>query len=127
MRNIQEIWNSINEKKREHKQYKNMYRDALDSSREYKEILDKLKQLKERKKQIENDTKNELGKDWDKVDLLALHIREEKETLTDIAISTLMKGETVKVQDQDKNEYEPIFSVKFKRANKAEADKAART
>lgn len=126
MRNIQEIWNSINEKKREQKQYKNMYKDALDSSHEYQEILEKLKTLKDRKKQIENETKNELGNDWDKVDLLSLHIREERETLADVAISTLMKGETVQVEDQDNNPYEPVFSVRFKKANRAEADKATR-
>ncbi len=126
MRNIQEIWNSINEKKREQKQYKNMYKDALDSSHEYQEILEKLKALKDRKKQIENETKNELGNDWDKVDLLSLHIREERETLADVAISTLMKGETVQVEDQDNNPYEPVFSVRFKKANRAEADKATR-
>ena len=44
----------------------------------------------------------------------------DKELLADIAISTLMKGETVKIEDSEKNVYEPIFSVKCKKVNQVD-------
>ena len=37
--------------------------------------------------------------------------------MNDIALSTLMKGETVVVKDEWDNEYEPAWKVAFKKAN----------
>jgi len=37
--------------------------------------------------------------------------------LTDLAINTLMSGETVKITDAENNEYEPKFSVSFRKTN----------
>ena len=59
----------------------------------------------------------ELGKDADRIEVLKRDIQQDQEALRDIALSTLMNGDTVKVVDQDNNEYEPIFSVKFKKGN----------
>ncbi len=116
MQNIQEVFNRIEEKKRESRSIKLQYRDALESSGEYREILEKLEQLRARKKQLEAIAWSEVGSK-DKYETTKLHIKEDKETLNDIALSTLMKGETVKVVDRDNNEYEPLFSVRFKKAN----------
>jgi hypothetical protein len=115
MKNIQEIYERIEETKREQRSIKQMYKDTLDASQDYQEILDKIKKLKQQKAEIEESAKTDLGKEWEKLDLIKLHIREDKELLTDIAISTLMKGETVKVTDKNQEEYEPVFSVRFKK------------
>ncbi len=117
MKNIQEVFERIEETKQQQRGITAMYKDALDNSPDYQEILDKLKKLKIQKKEIEDQTKAELGSEWDKLDLMKLHIREDKEMLADIAISTLMKGETVKVTDKNKTEYKPVFSVRFRKAN----------
>ena len=117
MKNIQEVFDRIEETKREQRHITQMYKDSLDNSPEYQEILDKLKKLKQQKKELEDGAKADLGGEWDKLDLIKLHIREDKEMLSDIAISTLMKGETVKVTDKNKAEYEPVFSVRFKKVN----------
>jgi hypothetical protein len=37
--------------------------------------------------------------------------------LNDIAISTLMKGETVVAKDEFDNVYEPVWKVNFKKTN----------
>jgi hypothetical protein len=116
MKNLQEIFDRIETTKHEQHQVKAMYKDSLDNSPEYQEILDKLKKLKIQKKEIEDAAQADLGKEWEKLDLLALHLREDKELLADVAISTLMKGETVKIVDKNKIEYEPVFSVRFKKA-----------
>lgn len=116
MPNLQEVFNRIEERKRESRSIKLQYRDALESSGEYREVVDKLEQLRARKKQLEGIAWSEVGSK-DKFETTKLHIKEDREMLSDMALSTLMKGETVKVLDQDNNEYEPLFSVRFKKAN----------
>jgi hypothetical protein len=37
--------------------------------------------------------------------------------LSDAAMTMMMKGERVEVQDEYNNVYDPIFQVKFKKAN----------
>jgi BMFP domain-containing protein YqiC len=115
MKSLQEVFDRIEETKREQHSIKASYKDTLDSSPEYQDILDKLKKLKIQKKEIEDSAKADLGSQWDKLDLLSLHIREDKELLTDVAISTMMKGEAVKVVDKNEAEYEPVFSVRFRK------------
>jgi hypothetical protein len=117
MKNPQEIFNKIHEIKKEHKTIKTMYRDALESSHEYRDIVEKIDELKTKKKEIEKHAKEELGNDAVKLETLKLDLKGYKETLTDVAISTLMSGETVKVTDHENNEYEPVFSVRFKKTN----------
>jgi BMFP domain-containing protein YqiC len=117
MKNIQEVFDRIEQTRHEQWLIKAMQKDSLDNSKEYQEIVDKLKKLKIQKKEIEDQINADLGKEWEKLDLLKLHLREDKEMLADIAISTLMKGETVKVTDKNKADYEPVFSVRFRKAN----------
>jgi hypothetical protein len=116
MRNIQEVFNGINEKKRELRDIKKMYRDALESSGEYRDLSEKMEQMKARKKQLEGVAWSEVGAK-DKYETSKLDVKQDKEMLTDLAINSLMSGETVKLVDQDNNEYEPKFSVSFKKTN----------
>ncbi|SRR6266481_8181796 len=116
MRNIQEVFNKIEEKRKEMRGIKKMYRDVLGSSGEHKEVTDKIEQLRIKKKQLEASAWEEVGSK-NKYETSKLDIKQDKEMLSDLAISTLMSGETVKVTDQDNNEYEPRFSVSFRKAN----------
>jgi hypothetical protein len=117
MQNIQDVFNRMRSTKRERKSIQVLYKDALSVSQEYKEVTEKLRGYKLRKKQIENETRAELGEQYDKLEALKKDLELDKELITDLAISTMMKGETVQVEDEDKNPYEPIFSVKFKKTN----------
>jgi hypothetical protein len=121
MQDIQEIFNRIQETKTEQRGLKAMYADALDSSKTYKEITEKLKELKAKKKEIEDQTKADLGKDYDKLEILKLDIKHDREMLSDIALNKLVKGEPVKVVDKDSKEYEPVFSVTFRKQNTSNA------
>lgn len=121
MQNIQDIFNRIQETKIEHRNIKDMYRDALESSKEYRDILEKLKELKARKKEIEQQTQADLGSDYIKIDTLKLDLKHDKELLSDIALNNLIKGEPVKVVDKSNAEYEPVFSVRFRKQNTANA------
>jgi len=93
-----------------------MYRDALEASSEYRELLEKLEQLRARKKELENSAWEEVGSK-NKYETSKLDLKQDRELLTDLAINTLMSGETVKITDAENNEYEPKFSVSFRKTN----------
>jgi predicted nuclease with TOPRIM domain len=116
MRNIQEVFNAIQDKKKEIREIKKMYRDALESSGEYRELNEKLEELKIHKKQLEAVAWSDIG-NKNSYETSKLDIKQDREMLTDLAMNTLMSGETVKIVDQDNNEYEPKFSLSFKKVN----------
>ena len=117
MQNVQEVFNRIKQKKVAIKNIQAQYKDALNSSQNYKETVEKLRGHKLHKKQLEDQTKAEMSGEYQKLEALKKDLELDKELLADIAISTLMKGETVKVSDSEKNEYEPVFKVTFKKVN----------
>jgi hypothetical protein len=117
MQNIQDVWVRIQETKKQQKNIRQIYKDTLESSAEHKELGEKIKTLAARKKQIESEAKAELGSEYEKLNALKKEIQLDSELLSDIAVSNLMKGETVKITDGENNEYEPVFNVRFKKVN----------
>ena len=117
MQNIQDVFSKIREMKKEQKDIKDMYKDALVQADKYEEIVEEIKKLREQKKEIEARIQGELGRSWEKLEDLKLEVDSQKEMLNDIAISTLMKGETVMVKDEFDNAYEPVWKVNFKKTN----------
>lgn len=115
MSNLQEVFLRIRETKKEQKKLKDAYRDALLNSAEYKQVSDDLKDLRNRKKQIEADIRAQFSSEFTRLDDLKIDLESDFEILSDIALTQLMKGETVKVKDEYEVEYEPIFTVKFKK------------
>lgn len=117
MPNVQEVFNRIKETKRKAKEIKRMYKDSLESSMEYRDVLDKLEALKARKKQIETQVKEESSGEFAKLDAYKMHVKTDNELLSDLALNTLMSGETVEVKDENDEAYEPVFTVRFKKAH----------
>lgn len=117
MQNIQEVFNHIREMKKEQKDLRDMYKDALVQADEYEEIVEKIAVLREKKKEIETRIQMQLGRAYEKFEDLKREVDMEKEMMNDIAISTLMKGETVVVKDEYDNDYEPNWKVAFKKSN----------
>lgn len=116
MNDLQEVFNRIRETKSKQKEIRQMYKDELAASHEYQEILDKLETLKARKKQIETELKNDNTNNFKQLDAYKMHVKTDMEVLSDLALNKLMAGETVEVKDQDDQKYEPLFSVRFKKA-----------
>jgi predicted nuclease with TOPRIM domain len=116
MQDLQEVFNRMQEVKKKQKEIRSTYKEALDSSEEYKEVSDKLKSLRERKKQIENTIKESYAGELTKLDDYKIDLESDAEMLNDLALTKLMKGETVQVVDEYNNTYEPLFTVKFKKA-----------
>lgn len=116
MENIQEIFNRVQETKRKQKEIKSAYRDALANSEEHKKISEEIKTLKERKKKIEEMIKSDFNSEFAKLDGLKLDIETDNILLSDLALNTYAKGEKIEIKDQYENQYEPVFSVRFKKA-----------
>ena len=112
---IQSIFNRIQESKKKQKDIKAMFKDALDGNGEYQEIQDKLKTIRENKKRIETSIKEGFSSEMQKLDDLKIDIESDTEMLNDMALTKMMKGETFELSDEYKNNYEPVFSVKFKK------------
>ena len=115
MQDIQEIWGRIQQIKKQQKDLRASFKEALLASLEYTELTDKLKTMRERKKQIEATVKGDFASEFTKLDDLKIDLESDMEILSDTAMFKLMKGETVEVKDEYDNVYQPVFSVKFKK------------
>jgi acetolactate synthase small subunit len=114
MRSIQEVFRHIQEKKAEQREINKFIREALASSSEYQDIKHKLEALRERRKVLEANARSPYE---EKLDLIKLDLRDSYQNLSDIALNTMMKGERVEIMDTEKGKFEPVFSVRFKRAS----------
>lgn len=114
--NIQEIFKRIQDKKREQRDLKKIYRDALSINGGYQESLEELESLKLKKKKIEAGVQADFKEEFDKLEGLKLNIAGDSQILSDLALTQLTSGQPVKIIDENKVEYEPIFTVRFKKS-----------
>lgn len=112
---LQEIYNRITETKKEIREIKSMYSDALKNSQEYQRINDEIKALKDRKKKIEDSIKDDFSSEFHKLDTLKVGLENDKMLLSDAALTMITKGESIEIVDDKEQKYEPVFSVKFKK------------
>ncbi|NQU83183.1 MAG: hypothetical protein HQ536_00570 [Parcubacteria group bacterium] len=115
MSKLKEIFNRMQEAKKEQRGIRAMYRDALLGSQEYEKIVQDLEDLKIKKKQIEIGVQRDFNADFKKLEELKLDLETDKELISDIALNQYVKGESIEIVDEYDNKYEPIFSVKFKK------------
>ncbi|MCX6795613.1 MAG: hypothetical protein NT165_02740 [Candidatus Falkowbacteria bacterium] len=112
---LKTIFVRLEEYKSKRRELKNRYRDALSVHGEYQSALDDLEVLKVKKKKIEIGVQSDFKEEFDQLEGLKLHIASDSQLLSDLAINQLVKGELVKIIDDNQTEYEPQFSVKFKK------------
>ena len=117
MQNIQEIFNRVQENKKELKDLRDAYKEALKADQSYVDADDALKTAREKKKTIELAIKQQFASEFVKMDDLKIDIASDQEMLNDISMTMIMKGEAVQVSDKYDNEYEPLFTVKFKKVS----------
>lgn len=116
MPNLQEVFNRIQEAKQEQKGIKAMYKEALDKSGQYKQVTEQLKTLKIEKQKIETAIKQEYRRELEKLEEVKTGVESDTLILSDLAINELVGGKKVEVTDKYQNKYEPVFSVRFKKA-----------
>lgn len=115
MQDLNEVHGRIRQKKDEKKKVNESYRDALLQSKPYQDVLDQMKDIRAKKLQLENEIRNGFTQEIEKMERLALDIKNDEELLSDMALSLVMKGETVELTDEYDVKYEPIFKVSFKK------------
>jgi len=115
MNDVQSLFNQLQEAKREQKEIRKEYRDTLKQNTAYEEITEELKALREKKKLIETEVQAQMGSRWEQLENLKIDVEETQEMISDAAVSMLMKGESVAIKDEHDIDYEPRFSVSFKK------------
>jgi len=115
MPQLQDVFSRIQKSRKDGREIRAAYREALSNSQVYQETVEKLEALKMKKKQLEQGIKDEFRNELTKLDLLKLDIKTDMEVLSDLAFNQLLKGERLEVTDEYENKYEPIFSVRFKK------------
>jgi hypothetical protein len=113
-KSIQEIFNRLQEKKKQVSVIRRKYKEELATNVEYGRIREDMEKLRAKKKQYELSVKQQTGANFARVDELALAVRQDAQLLSDVAFTSIMKGERVEIKD-DVVEYEPIFTVRFRR------------
>lgn len=116
MNDLQEVFNRIRETRSKTKEIRKMYKDSLIANQEYQQLVEKLDALKMRKKQIETEIKEDQMADFQKLDAYKMHVKNDIELMSDMALNKLVSGETVEVVDEAGDKYEPLFTVKFKKS-----------
>ena len=122
MQDMQQVFSEIREAKKEMKDIRAMYKDALAQTDKYQETVDKAKELREEKKKIETRVQGQMGKSYEKFEELKADVASKEELLNDIAMTTLMDGKTVEVVDEYSNKYEPVYVVRFKKTNEIKTE-----
>lgn len=114
---LPDIFKRIQDRKKEQRELKIMYRDALLSNGEYQQLKEELEALKLKKKKIESAVQADFKAEFDKLEGLKLNIAGDNQLLSDLAVTQLTSGESVRIIDENQVTYEPIFSVRFKKAS----------
>ncbi len=116
MKDIQNIFDRLKEKKQERKKLKEAYVDAISNSKSYQDVVVLLRDLKSKKNAMEAEIWSQFADDLEKIERMKVDIEADTQALSDLALTTLMRGETVEVKDSETDiAYEPIFTVRFKR------------
>lgn len=117
MNDIQTLFNTLQEAKSEQKEIRKEYRDALLHETAYQEILEEIKNLRDKKKLIESEVQSQMGDRWARLEDLKYDIAETQQMISDQAVNSIMKGESIALKDEYDTLYEPKFSVTFKKAD----------
>jgi len=117
MPRTQEIFDRIQETKREQKEIKAMYRDALANSAKFQELVEEIRDLKEKKKRAEDGIKGDFRNEFDKLETLKADIQNDNQLLADSVMSQVARGERIEIKDKNEVQYEPIFSVRFQKVS----------
>jgi hypothetical protein len=115
MLTLQEIFNRIQEHQREMRELTRIKKDLLESAGDYESLVEETKTLRARKKQMENGVEARMTEQAKKIELLKRAVADDKQLLADLALKNLLQGETVKVVGSREEEYEPLFTVRFRK------------
>lgn len=91
------------------------YKGTLAHDAEHQRLTEEMKVMRDQKKLIETHAQESMGSRYQKFEELCDELSDTKQMISDIAMTTLMKGQPVEVSDEYDTLYEPQFSVSFKK------------
>lgn len=115
MPDLKEIHARIRAKKDEKRKVNVIFKDVMDQSKPYQDVLDEMKKLKVKKTQIETELRSDFGKEMEQLERLAIDLKSDEVLLTDLSLTMLMKGQSLDLTDENDVKYEPIFRITFKK------------
>jgi hypothetical protein len=115
MSRIQQVYQSMQEKKQELKELNQMFKDEISSDKRHKAIVDEMTKLRNEKRGIEQDMKGNNLKDYQRQEDLKLDIKSDKELLADLALNMYIAEENVEIVDAHNQRWVPEFSVRFRK------------
>ncbi len=115
MSRIQEVYQSMQEKKQELKDLNQMFKDEIASDKRHKQIQEEMTKLRTEKRAIETDMKSNNLKDFQRQEDLKLDIKSDKELLADLALNMYIAEESVEIIDSRNQRWVPEFSVRFRK------------
>ena len=117
MPDLQTVFDRVKEKKQECRKIKSVYADALATSKPYQDLLEQVKDMKAKKSAMEAEIQTQFVSELDALDRMKADIEADTQLMSDLALTALMRGETVEVKDAEtETAYEPVFSVRFKKS-----------
>lgn len=123
MQDIQSLFLKVQEINAEMRSLRKEYKDTLAHDSEYQRISEEAKSAREQKKRVETHAKEQMGKRYERLEELQGELADLKQMMSDIAMTTLIKGKPVEVSDENDILYEPQFSVTFKKTNVRKTEK----
>ncbi len=121
---LQELHTELRAKKDERKKLKQAIKDELKHHSRYAEVVDEMGTMREEKKSIENQVRESVPQDAARLDDLDVEIKADEELMSDLAMSLIMKNESIELRDEYENKYHALMKVIFKKDDGAsESDK----
>jgi hypothetical protein len=125
MPSLQEVHARLRSKKKERSDLQKAFKDELAGHPRYGQVVEEFKRLKEEKRSIENQVWAAASADAQKLDLLSLDIKSDREMLSSIALTMYAKGETVEIVDEHQVRWVPAFTVSFKKEDTSQEEPAS--
>ena len=117
MKDVQDIFDQVQELKKEQKDIRKEYKDALYNTEGYEDLLEELKKTRDKKKQMEVQVQESMGSRYDEMEKNKGDINELSQMISDVAMSSIAEGKNINVTDKYNNLYEPVYKVSFKKAS----------
>lgn len=114
---MQDVFISVQEKKKKQRELRSIIRDAYAQSGEYQDIVAELKTVREKKKTFEQQVTARYSSEIEQLERIKSELKEEHEKLISMTLAHLAKGEIVKVLDSYNTVYDPVLKISFRKSD----------
>ncbi|MFA6537157.1 MAG: hypothetical protein WCT18_02025 [Patescibacteria group bacterium] len=113
---IKELHNEILVAEKKKKELNSVIKEAYEKSKEYKDLMEEMKTLRARRKQLEVGIRQEYSSEFNQMEDIKTDIKDSKMVLSDLIWNELMKNNSVEVVDENDHKFVPAVVVSLKKA-----------